>query len=184
VIPRDFITEWRANAPWAADVQVEQDLVICRALVELFSRPPVASSLAFRGGTALYKLHLRPAARYSEDIDLVQIDPGPIGSVLKEVHAALDPWLGDPSWKQSEGRVTLNYRFQSEDLPPLPMRLEVEINSREHFTVMGHRNLRRGRSTSGKRRPGGSRSSPAHGPPRRLLAERSKSRGERGTRNG
>lgn len=108
--PPDSITEWRAHAPWVTDVQVEQDLVIRRALVELFSRPLVASALAFRGGTALYKLHLVPAARYSEDIDLVQIEAGPIGPVLKEVRAALDPWLGEPSWKQSEGRVTLNYR--------------------------------------------------------------------------
>lgn len=141
MIPRDYITEWRAHAPWVADVQVEQDLVTSRALVELFSRPRVASALAFRGGTALYKLHLLPAARYSEDIDLVQIEAGTIGSVLKEIRAALDPWLGAPSWKQSEGRVTLNYRFRSEDVPPLAMRLELEINSREHFTVMGHRTV-------------------------------------------
>jgi predicted nucleotidyltransferase component of viral defense system len=141
VIPRDYITEWRAHAPWVADVQVEQDLVICRALVELFSKPLVASALAFRGGTALYKLHLLPAARYSEDIDLVQIEAGAIGPVLKEVRAALDSWLGEPSWKQSEGRVTLNYRFRSEDVPPLAMRLKLEINSREHFTVMGHRTV-------------------------------------------
>jgi len=93
VIPRDYITEWRAHAPWVADVQVEQDLVICRALVELFSRPLVTSALAFRGGTALYKLHLLPTARYSEDIDLVQIEAGAIGPVLNEVRAALDSWL-------------------------------------------------------------------------------------------
>ena len=138
MIPRDYITEWRASAPWVADVQVEQDLVISRALVELFSRPLVASALAFRGGTALYKLHLRPAARYSEDIDLVQLEAGPIGPLLKEVRAALDGWLGEPAWKQTEGRVTLNYRFRSEDAPPLGMRLKLEINTREHFTVLGH----------------------------------------------
>jgi predicted nucleotidyltransferase component of viral defense system len=142
LIPRDFITEWRAHAPWVADLQVEQDLVICRALVELYSQPIVARSLAFRGGTALYRLHLRPAARYSEDIDLVQIDAGPIGPVLREVHAAIDPWLGAPRWKQSEGRVTLVYRFKSEDVPPVPMKLKIEINSREHFTVLGHRRER------------------------------------------
>ena len=142
MIPRDFITEWRAHAPWVADLQVEQDLVICRALVELYSQPIVARSLAFRGGTALYRLHLRPAARYSEDIDLVQIDAGPIGPVLREVHAAIDPWLGAPRWKQSEGRVTLVYRFKSEDVPPVPMKLKIEINSREHFTVLGHRRER------------------------------------------
>jgi len=39
MIPRDFITEWRARAPWVEDVQVEQDLVISRALVDIFSHP-------------------------------------------------------------------------------------------------------------------------------------------------
>ncbi len=139
MIPRDFITEWRATAPWVSDRQVEQDLVISRALVELFSRPVISSALAFRGGTALYKLHLRPAARYSEDIDLVQTTEGGIGAVLDAIHDALDGWLGEPRWKQSDGRVTLSYRFESEDLPPVRLKLKVEINSREHFTVFGVR---------------------------------------------
>lgn len=67
MIPRDYITEWRAHAPWVQDIQVEQDLVISRALVAIFSYPLLREALAFRGGTALYKLHLKPAARYSED---------------------------------------------------------------------------------------------------------------------
>ncbi len=71
MIPSDYITEWRAEAPWIEDSQVEQDLVISRALVEIFSHPHLSAALAFRGGTALYKLYVRPAARYSEDIDLV-----------------------------------------------------------------------------------------------------------------
>ena len=33
MIQRDFVTEWRGQAPWVQDVQVEQDLVISRALV-------------------------------------------------------------------------------------------------------------------------------------------------------
>ena len=73
MIPRDYITAWRVHAPWANDAQVEQDLVISRALVQLFRVPDLASGLAFRGGTALYKLHLTPPPRYSEDIDLVQV---------------------------------------------------------------------------------------------------------------
>lgn len=137
MIPKDYITEWRKQVPWVSDRQVEQDLVISRALVELFSRPTIANALAFRGGTALYKLHFRPAARYSEDIDLVQTAPGGIGPVLDAIHEALDGWLGKPQWKQSEGRVTLSYRFDSEDLPPVQLKLKVEINSREHFTVYG-----------------------------------------------
>jgi predicted nucleotidyltransferase component of viral defense system len=80
-----------------------------------------------------------PAARYSEDIDQVQTESGGIGEVLDAIHAALDPRLGEPKWKQSEGRVTLNYRFASEDVPSSGLKLKIEINSREHFTVLGHR---------------------------------------------
>lgn len=137
MIPKDFITEWRDRAPWVLDRQVEQDLVISRALVELFTQAPIAAALAFRGGTALYKLHIHPAARYSEDIDLVQTQPGGIGEVLDAIHVALDPWLGKPKWKQTKGLVTLSYRFDSEDVPSVPLRLKVEINSREHFAVHG-----------------------------------------------
>ena len=137
MIPHDYITEWRSRAPWVQDAQVEQDLVVTWALVELFSRPAVAGGLAFRGGTALYKLYLTPPARYSEDIDLVQTAPGPIGPVMDGVREALDPWLGKPKWKQTEARVTFIYRFASEDAPPLRLRLKVEISSREHYSVFG-----------------------------------------------
>jgi predicted nucleotidyltransferase component of viral defense system len=96
VIPRDYITSRRAEAPWVQDIQVEQDLVICRALVELFANPILANALAFRGGTALYKLYIKPAARYSEDIDLVQMSAEPAGPVMEAIRSVLDPWLGAP----------------------------------------------------------------------------------------
>ena len=96
MIPRDYITEWRAAAPWVQDFQVEQDLVISRALVEIFSHSRLRGDLAFRGATALYKLHLTPAARYSEDIDLVQTRAGPAGPMMDALRAVLDPWLGQP----------------------------------------------------------------------------------------
>lgn len=137
MIPRDYITEWRSQAPWVQDFQVEQDLVISRALVDIFSHPLLHKQLAFRGGTALYKLHLKPPARYSEDIDLVQVSPRPAGPVIDALREVLGPWLGEPRRKQSKGRVTLNYRFESEDRPPIPLRLKVEINTREHFSVHG-----------------------------------------------
>lgn len=137
MIPEQAIVEWRSEAPWDANSLVEQDLIISRALVEMYSVPEIAQRLAFRGGTALYKLHLRPAARYSEDIDLVQIRPEAIGDVLDLVRGVLDPWLGTPQRKLKEGRVNLVYRFESEDNPPIKMRLKIEINSREHFTELG-----------------------------------------------
>lgn len=141
MIPRDYITAWRAKVPWVEDSQVEQDLIISRTLVEIYSDRELASNLAFRGGTALHKLHFRPPARYSEDIDLVQVRAGAIGPALTALHKKLDPWLGEPQRNQSEGRVTLNYRLLSEDAPPLRLRLKVEINSREHFTVFGYKNV-------------------------------------------
>jgi predicted nucleotidyltransferase component of viral defense system len=141
VIPRDYVTSWRAEAPWVHDIQVEQDLVICRALVELFANPVLAKALALRGGTALYKLYIKPAARYSEDIDLVQMSAEPAGAVMEAVRSALDPWLGAPRWKQTEGRVTFVYRFSSEDTPPIGMRLKVETNTREHFAVHGFKTV-------------------------------------------
>lgn len=78
MIPRAQITAWRSVAPWPDDAQVEQDLVLTRALIELFSRDFLRRRLAFRGGTALYKLFLDNPLRYSEDIDLVQRSPEPI----------------------------------------------------------------------------------------------------------
>ena len=60
MIPSRHIADWRIRAPWVRNVQVEQDLIISRALVEIFSHPVLAGGLAFRGGTALYKLYLKP----------------------------------------------------------------------------------------------------------------------------
>ena len=137
MIPWGQIDEWRQQAPWSQDLQVEQDLILSRALVEVFEQPAVARSLALRGGTALFKLQIRPALRYSEDIDLVQLTAEPIGPTLDAIRHALDPWLGEPRRKFSEGRVTLVYRMMSEGPPPLPLRLKIEINSREHFSVFG-----------------------------------------------
>lgn len=136
MIPHGDIAEWRAHAPWADSAQVEQDLVISRALVEIFSHPVLHDALAFRGGTALYKLHLKPA-RYSEDIDLVQTRAEAAGPMMEALRSVLDPWLGKPRWKQSEGRVTFVYRFDSEDIPATPLKLKVETNTREHFSVYG-----------------------------------------------
>ncbi len=97
----------------------------------------IGHQLAFRGGTALHKLFLPEPERYSEDIDLVQVEPGAIGPLLSAIHGRLDPWLGKPQWKQGAGRATLYYRFMTEIEPATPMRLKVEINTREHFTVLG-----------------------------------------------
>ena len=151
MIPQANIQEWRSKAPWKTASQVEQDLVISRALVELFSRQAVAENLAFRGGTALHKLHLAPAMRYSEDIDLVQVRDGELDPLLDAVRQAL-AFLGKPlpEWRSGvtdavrrtanllgRGVRTLTWQFQSETPPRTPLRLKIEINARERFSVLG-----------------------------------------------
>jgi hypothetical protein len=100
VIPAAYITEWRSHAPWTQNAWVEQDLIISRALVDIFGADGLADSLAFRGGTALYKLYLTPAARYSEDIDLVQTRAEPISDTLDRVRGVLCRQPAD--WQRGE----------------------------------------------------------------------------------
>lgn len=138
MIPQRYIQEWKEQAPWPTDAQVEQDLVIARALVELFSDDLISKSLAFRGGTALHKLYLQPQIRYSEDIDLVQINSEPILPVLKRIREKLASFLGTKrTVEQHIHNNTVIYRFETTTLPIINMRLKIEINTREHFNVLG-----------------------------------------------
>lgn len=135
MIPKAYITAWRNKAPWQEDYQVEQDLVIERSLMAIYEDDFLRKRLAFRGGTALHKIHLAPAARYSEDIDLVQIESEPFGPVIDKLREVLS-FLGDnPVRKQKQHNNTLIYKFISED--NIPLRLKIEVNCREHHTIYG-----------------------------------------------
>lgn len=135
MIPKAYIARWRDEAPWSNNDQVEQDLIISRALVALFSNDFLNENLAFRGGTALHKLYLNPAPRYSEDIDLVQINAGPIKPILDKIDEAIDFFQEKWSVKQKANNNTILYRFTSETGTRL--RLKIEINCREHFNLLG-----------------------------------------------
>ena len=137
MIPNPYIVEWREHVPWILDSQVEQDLIISRALIEIYRHENLSKQLAFRGGTALYKLYLLPPARYSEDLDFVQVNAEPIGPTIDNLRQCLDPWLGKPKRSRSEGGVTILYSFQPEGNPLNKMHLKIEINSREHFSLFG-----------------------------------------------
>jgi hypothetical protein len=82
LIPQAYIQAWRARAPWPNPAQVEQDLIICRALCDLFNAPALAGKIALRGGTAIHKLLFKQPLRYSEDIDLVQTQAEPIEATV------------------------------------------------------------------------------------------------------
>ena len=119
--------------PLPNELQVEQDLVISKALINIFNHPILKTSLAFRAGTALQKLFFPKPLRYSEDLDFVQLNVGFIGSLFDCLREVLDPWLGVPKRKIVPGRATLIYRFNAADPNQTLLRLKIEINTREHF---------------------------------------------------
>ena len=65
MIPTAFLQAWSAKAPWPDLRQVEQDLIISRALCDLFNAPALKGKIAFRGGTAIHKLLFKQPLRYS-----------------------------------------------------------------------------------------------------------------------
>lgn len=135
MIPKPYIAKWQEQAPWKQFYQVEQDLVISRALVEIFSDDFLRENLAFRGGTALHKLYLNPAPRYSEDIDLVQIKPGPIKPIMERIKEVVI-FFEEPRRTQVKGHgAKATYRFTSE-YEDIRLRLKLEINCKEHFNVL------------------------------------------------
>ena len=139
MIPEHFIQHWRTTAPWQTLDMVEQDLIISRALICLYTNSQIAKSLAFRGGTALNKLHMHSPMRYSEDIDLVQINSEPIGETVKLIRSVLDIWLGSPRSKLTKRSVKLVYGFLS--VNRITSRLKIEINTTEHFHIKPLRHL-------------------------------------------
>ena len=135
MIPKADITEWRDHSKWKSDTQVEQDLILSRILVILFDNPFISQTLVFRGGTALHKLFLTPPVRYSEDIDFVQKETEGIGETMGTIRKILNPLLGKPKTKQKKGGVIFIYKVNSEIPPVAPLRIKIEINTREHFSV-------------------------------------------------
>lgn len=135
MIPKPYIAKWQEQAPWKDFAQVEQDLIISRALNAIFSDDFLKENLAFRGGTALHKLYLNPAPRYSEDIDLVQIKEGSIGDILDKIDEVINFFEDRRKVKQKANNNTIIYRFKSEH-EEIPSKLKIEINCREHFNVL------------------------------------------------
>lgn len=131
MIPSLNIVAWGATVPWAELRQVEQDLIISRAIVEVFRESFLHRELRFRGGTALNKLHFPAPLRYSEDIDFVRTTAGPIGPILDCIRSVLEPWLGHASFDQSPIAPKLRFRVPAEDDPTAQIRLKIEINTTE-----------------------------------------------------
>ena len=132
----DYIQEWQSQAPWSDLRQVEQDLIISRVLCDLFNGTRLQGKIAFRGGTAIYKLLFQQPMRYSEDIDLVQMQAEPIGETISTIRDALK-WLGQCKSRQSQHSTRLYFAFTPETRPNSTLKLKIEINTREHNNLYG-----------------------------------------------
>lgn len=120
---------------------------LARAVAPIFSDGILAEHLALRGGTVLHKGHLAPAARYSEDLDLVLIKSTDRNALDARLRAVLAPVLGGPSdsvsadawlavrnvWKPSKILRTL-YEYVPLGLRYL-MTVKVEVNLNERRSL-------------------------------------------------
>jgi predicted nucleotidyltransferase component of viral defense system len=82
MIPYNTITAWGTHHPWPTREQVEQDLLLSRAICEIYCDEILGKELVFRGGTALHKLLLEKPYRYSEDLDFVRTTAGGIAPII------------------------------------------------------------------------------------------------------
>ena len=142
--PRHEVIAWRRHAPWRTDAQVEQDLLLTRAMVAIFRDPFLSGQVAMRGGTVLHKVHLAPASRYSEDIDLVLVGTRPVSHVLKALARVLTPELGPPvrsalttiqlavrNAVQPSKIARMTFAYRPAVAPPAQMTIKVEVNYSE-----------------------------------------------------
>jgi predicted nucleotidyltransferase component of viral defense system len=140
MIPAMTIVAWGRTVPWVEQRQVEQDLVMARALVEIFSDDFLRTQLRFRGGTALNKLHLPKALRYSEDIDLTRTTGGNLGPVLDRLRAVLQPWMGHGHYDLGLIGPALTFTIEAED-KAVPIRVKIEMATRERIAYDGPRTV-------------------------------------------
>lgn len=127
------IAAWGLTHPWATSDQVEQDLLLSRAICAIAAHPYLGSELLFRGGTALHKLHLPKALRYSEDLDYVRTTAGGIGRLTG---ALLD--LGSDLGFDVKSRITEHPKvfWRTVSQAGNPLRIKVEINTHERSPAL------------------------------------------------
>ncbi|MEG9862749.1 MAG: nucleotidyl transferase AbiEii/AbiGii toxin family protein [Parvularculales bacterium] len=140
MISPEYLDEWAEHVPWVDNDQIEKDLIVSKAMLDIYSQPKLRENYPMRGGTAFNKLHRATPARFSEDIDMVQLKGERIGETLGVIRSALDPWLGEADWDRGERGHKLLYHYKTTATPDAPSEdatLKVEINTREHDSLYG-----------------------------------------------
>lgn len=140
MIPQAFITHWSAGAPWPSELQVEQDLVLSRLIVELANHELLGPELPFRGGTCLHKLHLPTALRYSEDLDYVRTTNGPVGDIVDAIRGVTEAiGLEERSRKIGRGMATYVCRARAESGGTIRIKIETNVEETRPFLSLAQR---------------------------------------------
>jgi len=133
MIPYNTITAWSVLHPWSTREQIEQDMLLSKAICEIFSNETLTSELVFRGGTALNKLILKEPYRYSEDLDFVRTTSGGIGKIMQELTV-----LGQAAGYQVKTKIGQfpKVYWHAKSQTGLDLRLKIEINTYERSSVL------------------------------------------------
>lgn len=142
MIPRPYVTEWSTQAPWPAERQIEQDLILSRLIVEIASDELLANELAFRGGTCLHKLHLAQPARYSEDLDYTRTSEEPkLGdclTALRRIAAGIGLRERRRRFPSHDSDMACIWFQTDPEAGEAPITIKVEINARENASYRPH----------------------------------------------
>ncbi|MDR0837393.1 MAG: nucleotidyl transferase AbiEii/AbiGii toxin family protein [Propionibacteriaceae bacterium] len=135
MIPAQYVTAWGARHPWPEQSQIEQDLLLSRAICAIASHPILGEELVFRGGTAFHKLHMPAPLRYSEDLDYVRATAsgiGPLLTALRQVGEA----IGFRTNSQVGAHPKVLWRTTTDD--GVPLRIKIEMNTHERSPALPH----------------------------------------------
>lgn len=133
MIPATAITAWGVQRTWTTSEQVEQDLLLSRAICAIASDEYLGEELVFRGGTALHKLHLDRPFRYSEDLDYVRRTAGGIVP-LTQALSRLGANLGFTVNTRISEHPKVYWRTTADS--GVPLRIKIEINTHERSPAL------------------------------------------------
>ena len=133
MIAHNDIIRWSVDHPWQTANQIEQDLLLSRAMIEVAQDEWVGEELLLRGGTAFHKLFLPEPYRYSEDLDYVRTSAGGIGDIMKRL-TTLGADLGFAVSTKMGRYPKLYWKFSFED--GTPGKIKIEINTFERSPML------------------------------------------------
>jgi len=131
VIPQSAITAWGVTRPWPNPAAIEQDLLLARTIVAIYSHDRLRSEFVFRGGTCLHQVFLEAPRRYSEDLDFVRTTHGGIGPIFDDLREVAEAIGLEVYGRDVTEHPKIRFRAPSEADPQLMLRIKVEINTHE-----------------------------------------------------